>query len=119
MKKILISILALIILIGCGGNKTENAQAHKPSSADPADKMTENETLIYYTCPMEEHRDEFSDVPGKCSKCGMALAAGVMTDEGNHDFYGCPMLIHSHIHEVKPGKCVDCGMNLKPMRLIK
>ena len=116
MKKILFAIFSLSLIVNCCGNKIEEAKA---TSTDPADKMTEDELLIYYTCPMPEHKGEFSDEPGACPQCGMSLAAGVMTTEDRGEFFGCPMLIHSHIRESKAGKCVDCGMNLEHMRLIK
>ena len=124
MKKIVLIILSLTIIINCGGGKdtkTESDKSHvgHTHSINPADKMDEGETLIYYTCPMDAHSAEYSNAPGHCPKCGMDLAAGVITANEKREFYGCPMLIHSYIREVNPGTCKDCGMKLKPMRLIK
>ena len=124
MKKIILIILSLAIIINCGGGKdttTESAKSHAghTHSINPADKMVEGESLIYYTCPMDAHSAEYSSAPGHCPKCGMDLAAGVITANEKREFYGCPMLIHSYIREVNPGTCKDCGMKLKPMRLIK
>jgi len=124
MKIIILIILSLALIVHCGGGKdtkteTDKSHAGHTHSSDPADKMTEDEDLVYYTCPMDTHSAEYSSDPGHCPKCGMDLAAGVITADENRDFYGCPMLIHSHIRENKPGTCVDCGMKLKPMRLIK
>lgn len=124
MKYITLSILSLALIVNCGRGKetkteTKNSHDGHTHSTDLADKMTEGEDLVYYTCPMNAHSAEYSSDPGHCPKCGMDLAAGVMTAIDKSDFYGCPMLIHSHIREDKPGTCVDCGMNLKPMRLIK
>ena len=124
MKKIILIILSLALIVNCGGEKdtkteTDKGQAGHTHSSDPADKMTADEDLVYYTCPMDAHSAEYSSDPGHCPKCGMDLAAGVITAKDNSDFYGCPMLIHSHIRENKPGTCIDCGMKLKPMRLIK
>ena len=124
MKKIILIILSLALIVNCGGGKdtkteTDKRHAGHTHSSDPADKMTADEDLVYYTCPMDAHSAEYSSDPGHCPKCGMDLAAGVITAKDNSDFYGCPMLIHSHIRENKPGTCVDCGMKLKPMRLIK
>ena len=124
MKKIILIILSLALIVNCGGGKdtkteTDKSHAGHTDSGDPADKMTEDEDLVYYTCPMDAHSAEYSSDPGHCPICSMDLAAGVITADENRDFYGCPMLIHSHIRENKPGTCVDCGMKLKPMRLIK
>ena len=124
MKKIILIILSLALIVNCGGGKdtkTETDKSHTghTHSSDPADKMTEDEDLVYYTCPMDAHSAEYSSDPGHCPKCGMDLAAGVITAKDNSDFYGCPMLIHSHLRENKPGTCADRGMKLKPMRLIK
>ena len=124
MKKIILIILSLAIIINCGGGKDTKTESDKSNaghthSINPADKMAEGETLIYYTCPMDAHSAEYSNDPGHCPECGMDLAAGVITANENSEFYGCPMLIHSHIREENPGTCEDCGMKLKPMRLIK
>ena len=124
MNKIILIILSLAIIINCGGGKdtkTESDKSHAghTHSIIPADKMAEDENLIYYTCPMDAHSAEYSSGPGHCPKCGMDLAAGIITANENREFYGCPMLIHSHIREGNPGTCEDCGMKLKPMRLIK
>ena len=124
MKKIILIILSLAIIINCGGGKdtktkSDKSHAGHTHSINPADKMTEGEDLIYYTCPLDAHSAEYSSDSGHCPKCGMDLAAGVITANENSEFYGCPMLIHSHIREENPGTCEDCGMKLKPMRLIK
>ena len=124
MKKIILIILSLAITINCGGGKdtkmeSDKSHAGHAHSINPADKMAEGETLIYYTCPMDAHSAEYSSAPGHCPKCGMDLAGGVITANEKREFYGCPMLIHSHIREENPGTCEDCGMKLKPMRLIK
>ena len=124
MKKIILIIFSLAIIINCGGGKDTKTESDKSyaghtHSINPADKMAEGENLIYYTCPMDSHSAEYSSGPGRCPKCGMDLAAGVITANEKKEFYGCPMLIHSHIREENPGTCEDCGMRLKPMRLIK
>ena len=124
MKKISLIILSLTIIINCGGGKdpktkSDKSHAGHTHSVNPADKMAEGENLIYYTCSMDTHSDEYSSAPGHCPECGMDLAAGVITANENSEFYGCPMLIHSYIREENPGTCEDCGMQLKPMRLIK
>ena len=123
MKNIILIILSLGIIINCGGKDikkdSDKSHASHTHSIIPADKMTEDEDLIYYTCSMDAHSAEYSSDPGHCPKCGMDLAAGVITANEKREFYGCPMLIHSHIREENPGTCKDCGMKLKPMRLIK
>ena len=81
MKKIILIILSLTIIINCGGGKdtktkSDKSHAGHTHSINPADKMAEGETLIYYTCPMDAHSAEYSSAPGHCPKCGMDLAAG-------------------------------------------
>jgi len=124
MKKTILIICTLTIALNCSDGKDTESQSDKSHvvhahSSNPADKMAEGETLIYFTCPMDNHSSEYSSNPGHCPKCGMDLAAGVITVNTDKEFYGCPMLIHSHIRENNPGTCEDCGMKLKPMRLIK
>ncbi|MFQ6609682.1 MAG: heavy metal-binding domain-containing protein [Fidelibacterota bacterium] len=130
MKTILIISTALLVF-AC--NKTEKAETHEHNmgatmgeahehdgmamdqSGEP--EIGEDETLIYFTCPMPEHKDVHHVDPGKCEKCGMTLVAGVITSKDKMDYYGCPMLIHSHVRHAEPGKCDECGMKLMPMRL--
>ena len=124
MKKIILIICTLTIAVNCGDRKDTESKSDKSHaihthSTNPADKMAEGETLIYYTCQTDAHSSEYSSDPGHCPKCGMDLTAGVITTNEQREFYGCPMLIHSHIREENPGTCEDCGMKLKPMRLIK
>ena len=93
---------------------------HQEHSMDKTEmaQMTE-EQLIYYTCPMEEHKHVHSAEPGDCPDCGMKLVAGVVTSEDKMEYYGCPMLTHSHVRSDSAGTCAECGMELKPMRLKK
>ncbi|MBC8403141.1 MAG: hypothetical protein H8E14_16765 [Candidatus Marinimicrobia bacterium] len=134
MKRINISIvaLALIGLVACGGKKQPE---HKMASGSPetmamADHekmkmggemkgMSDQEQLIYYTCPMEKHKHIHSQEAGNCTECGMKMVEAVVTTEDQAEFYGCPMEAHSHVRSDKPGVCESCGMKLKPMRLNK
>lgn len=111
---LIISFFIFLVSIACTEQKPVEDKA-------AAVKMTAEveETVIYYTCPMAEHKHVHSDSAGTCSECNMALVAGVLTLEEKKDFYGCPMLEHSHVRSNQPGTCADCGMTLKPMRLIK
>lgn len=77
------------------------------------------ENLIYYTCPMPNHKAVHSDQPGECPECGMKLVEAVVTDTTDMQFWGCPMPSHSHVRLDKAGDCPECGMKLKPMRLVK
>lgn len=77
------------------------------------------EQLIYYTCPMPEHKHVHSKEPGQCPECGMNLVQAVVTDTTQMEFWGCTMEDHSHVRQAESGKCPECGMNLKPMRLVK
>ena len=95
MKKIILIILTLAIIINCGGGKdtkTESDKSHAghTHSINPADKMAEGETLIYYTCPMDAHSAEYSSGPGHCPKCGTDLAAGVITANKKKSFMDVP-----------------------------
>ncbi|MCK5330831.1 MAG: hypothetical protein KAK01_05455 [Candidatus Marinimicrobia bacterium] len=129
---IIISALALIGLVACGGNKqpehkmmsgsaktTAMADHEKMKMEGEMKGMPDQEQLIYYTCPMESHKHIHSIEPGKCEECGMKMVAAVVTTVGNAEFYGCPMEAHSHVRSDKPGVCESCGMKLKPMRLEK
>jgi hypothetical protein len=103
-------VLACAVIVGCK-NDSENAP--------PTDQTVAVETLIYYTCPMDAHKNVHSSEPGTCSECSMALVQAVTTSVEEMDFYGCPMEIHSHIRGEEPGTCTECSMALKPMRLVK
>ncbi len=105
-----------IFLFSFSCTEQKSAQDKTPA-ADTIAKVEEK--IIYYTCPMEEHKHVHSDSAGTCSECGMALVAAVVTSEDKMEFYGCPMLAHSYVRSDQPGTCAECGMKLKPMRLVK
>ena len=79
--------------------------------------MEQEETIAYYTCPMESHKHIHSPGPGSCSECGMKLVPALEVDSGSADFFGCPMPEHSHVRSDKPGSCTECGMALIPLKL--
>jgi len=114
-------ILAIFILFACKGEKSHQSEstADKSQLQQKDTTVMIDEKVIYYTCPMDEHKQIHSREEGKCSECGMELVAGVITSEEKKEFYGCPMLTHSHIRLEKAGACEECGMELKPMRLKK
>ena len=107
-------VVACTCIMGCSKSDSESAQP-----ATPADQAVAEETVIYYTCPMEAHKHVHSDQPGTCSECQMALVKAVTTSVENMEFYGCPMEAHSHIRGEETGTCTECSMALKPMRLDK
>jgi hypothetical protein len=121
----------LLISLGCSQEKQEkmDMQADHQMEDMKQSAMTDTDTMqmvsdtgekiIYYTCPMEDHKHVHSDKPGKCHECGMALVAAVLTTEDKADFYGCPMEAHSYVRTDISGKCPQCGMELKLMRLKK
>lgn len=120
MKYILIMILTVAFTIGCGGEKQEPAMSHDNHAAmEKAATPGDSEKLIYYTCPMVEHKHIHSAEAGECPECTSTLVKGVVTSEDKGEYWGCPMLIHSHIRHDAPGRCVECKMELKPMRLVK
>jgi periplasmic mercuric ion binding protein len=72
---------------------------------------TEKNTKAAYCCTM--HPDVKSDLPGKCSKCGMDLTKSKKEQMKMEVMktYTCPM--HSDITSNSPEKCSKCGMDLK------
>ena len=114
--------LSFLFLVGCSEKKEAEQHMHseqeKKMDMTGMDKTTD-EQIIYYTCPMEEHKHIHSDKAGKCPECNMDLVAAVTTDGDNKEYYGCPMEVHSHVRHQEPGKCPECSMELKPMRLTK
>ncbi|MCA9735523.1 hypothetical protein KC799_25530 [candidate division KSB1 bacterium] len=111
------ALLAVIALAAC--QEKQDQDTHKMDPGEMKQEMTASgEKVIYYTCPMEEHKQIHSAEPGKCSECGMELVAGVVTTEDKMEYWGCPMLAHSHVRQAEAGKCAECGMFLKPMRLV-
>lgn len=116
----LIILSGVLYLFSCSEKsdvKTDSS-ADKIQHSDSMTGMQENQ-VVYYTCPMEEHKHIHSDKPGKCPECNMNLVAAVNASGEDAEYYGCPMETHSHIRHEKAGKCEECGMNLKPMRLVK
>ncbi|KAA3656335.1 MAG: hypothetical protein DWQ10_15600 [Calditrichaeota bacterium] len=114
----ILALLAVLVLTACQQKQDQDTEKMIPG--EMKQEMTASgEKVIYYTCPMEEHKNMHSAEPGKCSECGMALVAGVVTTEEKMEYYGCPMLTHSHVRQAEAGKCAECGMFLKPMRLVK
>lgn len=73
---------------------------------EAATKVAVSSAIATYTCPM--HPDVTSDMPGKCSKCGMELKE----KEKQAIVYSCPMKCEGEKTYDKPGQCPKCGMNL-------
>jgi periplasmic mercuric ion binding protein len=69
------------------------------------DRKGANASMASYVCPM--HPEVTSDVPAKCSKCGMDLTKST---NDQMKMYSCPM--HPEEKSDKPGKCSKCGMDL-------
>jgi len=120
MRLIVISfIFSLFVLFSCAEKDTAKEQVQVKMDPKTAMSDTTAEKMIYYTCPMPEHKDVHSMEPGKCSKCNMDLVKAVVTTEEKKEFYGCPMPEHSHVRQDTVGTCPECRMQLKPMRLVK
>lgn len=110
-----------LFLFACGQKEeaqTEDMHQDQEMMQSETAQASE-EQLIYYTCPMDQHKHVHSAEPGECPECDMTLVAGVITSEDKMEYYGCPMLIHSHVRSDTAGTCAECGMTLKPMRLVK
>jgi hypothetical protein len=114
-------LFVFLIVAACGeSEQAQTKDVHEEHRMEAADTTrAADEQLIYYNCPMEEHKHVHSGEPGECPECGMTLVAGVVTSEDKMEYYGCPMEIHSHVRSDEPGTCDECGMELKPMRLVK
>ncbi len=100
MKKLfyISGLILVIVAFGCKNKKDPHAGHQTEVAKD------------MYTCPMPKD-SVFSDKPGKCPKCGMALVKMEMKDH-QHDKveYTCPM--HPEVIKDKPGTCPICGMDL-------
>lgn len=119
MKQILVLLsFGLLFFIGCG-KKADHDHAMNKNTKMSATESAANEIFVYYTCPMESHKNIHSREPGKCSECGMAMVQAVVTSEENMEYWGCPMEAHGQVRKDQPGSCENCGMKLKPMRLDK
>jgi rubrerythrin len=120
-KSIMLTIAAVsivsLIWLGCG-TKEESQAEHQTKEEKMMMTMTAQSDTIYYTCPMPEHKDVGSKVPGKCPKCQMTLVAALQGSAEDHDYYGCPMAAHSYVRSEKPGVCAECGMEYKPIKLV-
>ncbi|MBT3228534.1 MAG: hypothetical protein HOD43_05730 [Candidatus Marinimicrobia bacterium] len=120
MKYLLMVAIVSVFAIGCKGEKQVPEMKHdQHAAAEMGKASTGAEKIIYYTCPMESHKNIHSSEPGTCSECNMTLVPGVITTAEKMEYYGCPMEIHSHVRHEAPGRCAECKMELKPMRLKK
>ena len=109
-----IFILAVFMLpLACSDSEQNETSKLEKAGNEHHHSENEMQDVIYYTCPMKEHKHVSSDKPGKCTECQMALVAAVESKTDSTDYYGCPMKSHSHIRSDKPGVCPDCGMDLK------
>lgn len=63
MKLLLFAAVAMMPFAGCASHSNQAVSRSEHSGS----------TAMAYMCPM--HRDVVSSQPGKCSKCGMMLAA--------------------------------------------
>jgi rubrerythrin len=72
----------------------------------------ENDSLIYYTCPMESHSYVKMSEPGSCPDCGMILIEKKENYDPEKAYYTCPMSEHAYVVTEEPGICPVCGMTL-------
>ena len=92
------------------GNQREHpcCQAHdNPKVAIPAPSPAAK-----FFCPMCP--GVYSDRPGSCPKCGMALEQNLTwtASTTGKTIYTCPM--HPEVQQDHPGNCPKCGMTLEP-----
>jgi membrane fusion protein, copper/silver efflux system len=110
---------------GGAGTTADTTATATVSTAIPADAK--------YACPMEKHPDEadvanqgpyFSDVRGKCPRCGMKLqiiddldwVRALRAAEGGDVGYTCPD--HQHVFSDVSGECPRCGEELRPFKVM-
>jgi ssDNA-binding Zn-finger/Zn-ribbon topoisomerase 1 len=64
----------------------------------------------YYSCP--KHPEVITQKPGKCPKCGMALAISSKEQmkQATLKNYTCP--VHLDVVSHDPGKCPKCGRKM-------
>lgn len=74
-----------------------------------------NNTLSYFTCPMESHSFVKVNEPGSCPVCGMDLIQKEEPYNPDQKYYTCPMESHSYVVMEGPGNCPVCGMILKEL----
>jgi Cu(I)/Ag(I) efflux system membrane fusion protein/cobalt-zinc-cadmium efflux system membrane fusion protein len=91
-------------------NHRENAKMEMSDNISFA--KVENDSLVYYTCPMEPHSYVKMIEPGSCPDCGMTLVEKKEVYEPEDIYYTCPMSEHSYVVTEEPGDCPVCGMTL-------
>jgi RND family efflux transporter MFP subunit len=74
-----------------------------------------NNTISYYTCPMESHAYVKVNEPGSCPDCGMTIIQKEEPYNPDKQYYTCPMESHSHVVTEMSGNCPVCGMVLKEL----
>jgi hypothetical protein len=87
--------------------------AVKSQKSKANSEVADGTVISTYSCSM--HPDVKSDKPGKCSKCGNALAL-TPKEKMKMDvvaMYACPM--HPDVTSDMAGKCVKCSMDLTEM----
>ncbi len=72
-----------------------------------------NNTLSYYTYPMESHAYVKVNKAGLCPDCGMKLIQKEEPYNPDQKYYTCPMESHSYVVMEEPGNCPVCGMKTK------
>lgn len=74
-----------------------------------------NDTLTYFTCPMEDHAFVRVKDPGSCPESGMTLVSKREPLQADQTFYTCPTPNHDYVVLDEPGACPLCGMDLIPL----
>ncbi len=74
-----------------------------------------NNTISYFTCPMESHAYVKMNKSGSCPDCGMKLIQKDEPYNPNQKYYTCPMESHSYVVTDEQGNCPVCGMALQEL----
>lgn len=117
--RIITTSLLILLVAFCTKKEAEKEKPKIEMVPMPAMNDTTPGNLVYYTCPMPDHKAVHSATPGKCDQCGMDLVKVVVATKDNEEFYGCPMPEHSFVRQDSAGVCPECGMQLEPMRMVR
>ncbi|MEE9571891.1 MAG: heavy metal-binding domain-containing protein, partial [Candidatus Neomarinimicrobiota bacterium] len=74
-----------------------------------------NNTISYFTCPMESHAYVKMNKSGSCPDCGMKLIQKDEPYNPDQKYYTCPMESHSYVVTDEQGNCPVCGMALQEL----
>lgn len=96
---------------GSGGGSNDSHAGHSSNSG-----KQNSDGKKSYSCPM--HPEIVSPIPGKCSKCGMALVQQKQSPKEKQEtkvYFSCSY--HPSVMSDKKGKCSVCNKKLKKVKV--